>query len=224
MDLVAFADELRRQIVADMRRFRAAHPEETPYAYALLGGQSPSLGSVVATEEGLQRVAAKYVKLGWRYGNVVEPTPLTAELLAAWLRWANPDDGWYFWGLPDHEQVQAALAALIGAGGLGRGGAELEEFSTGVLASLQDMPEWREEMARGTVIVGFTHGEDPRDFLRTATRANPYPVVRRLWAETWKAEEVGRRIRSPYDRRGEPGPPADRPRDGGSPGSTAAPA
>ncbi len=44
------------------------------------------------------------------------------------------------------------------------------------------------------IVVGFTHGSDPRDFLRTATRANTYPVVRRLWAEWWQKDEVEPRI------------------------------
>jgi hypothetical protein len=196
MDRIAFADELRRQIVADLRRFREAHPDETPYGYGLLGGQpgEPYLASVVATEEGLQRVAAKYQKLGYRYRLFTEERPATVAELAAWLRWANPDDGWHYWGLPDHKRVQAALAALTDAGGLGPDGEEFEEFCTDVLGSLPTVPEWREQMAGGQVIVGFTYGSDPRDFLRTATRANPYPVVRRLWREQWKASELRPRL------------------------------
>ncbi|OWK45405.1 DUF4303 domain-containing protein [Fimbriiglobus ruber] len=194
MERAAFADELCRQIVADLRRFREAHPKETVYGYGLLGepGGEPYLASVVATEEGLQRVAAKYQKLGYRYKGFVEERAATAGELATWLRWANPDDGWYFWGLPDHKRVRAALTALVDAGGLG--GEEFEEFCTDVLASLQTVPEWREEMTRGLVVLGFTYGSDPRDFLRTATRANPYPVVRRLWREQWKASELRPRL------------------------------
>lgn len=196
MNRLAFAEELRLRIVADLLRFREKHRDETLYGYAIIGGQpgAPYLASAVATEEGLQRVAAKYQKRGYRYKGFVEDRPATVEELAAWLRWANPDDGWYYCGLPDHGRVQDALVALIDAGGLGDHGEEFEEFCTDVLASLHNVPEWREEMDRGLVIVGFTYGSDPRDFLRTATRANPYPVVRRLWQEQWKANELQPRL------------------------------
>jgi hypothetical protein len=199
MDRGAFADELHLQIVADLRRFRDAHPDETPYGYGLLGGQpgAPYLASVVATEEGLRRVAAKYVERGYRYKGFMEERPATARELAALLRWANPADGWYEWGLPDHKRIQQALVALIDSGGLGERGDEFEEFCMDVLGSLQTVPEWRAEMARGPVIVGFTYGSDRRDFLRTATRANPYSLVQRLWREEWKASELRPRLMAP---------------------------
>jgi hypothetical protein len=199
MDRVAFAAELCREVVADLRKFQETHPDETPYGYALIGGQpgSPYLGSAIATEEGLRRVAAKYVAAGYRYKGFREEKPATAGELAGWLRWANPDDGWYYWGLPDHKTVQRALVALIDAGGLGEDGDEFEEFCTEVLGSLQTVPEWREAMGRGLVVVGFTYGSDPRDFLRTATRVNPYPIVRRLWREQWAADELAPRLKAP---------------------------
>jgi hypothetical protein len=198
VDRASFADELRRDIVAGLRAFREEHADQTPYAYALLGGTAADyLGCAIATEEGLRRVAARYAGRGYRYVLLGSERPATCEELAAWLRWANPDDGWHIGGLPQHKRVQQELGALVKAHGLGEDGADFEEFCTDVLASLQDMPAWQEEMARGRVIVGFTYGSDPRDFLRTATRANPYPVVRRLWTETWKAGELRSRIKAP---------------------------
>jgi hypothetical protein len=200
MDRIAFGDALRRQVVADLRLFRAEHPGETVYAYGLLGGlAAPAVGSVVATEEGLQRVAAQYRQRGYRYRLFGEVRRAAVGELAVWLRWANPDDGWYFRGLPGWDRVQAGLVELVEQGGLGERGEEFEEFCTDVLASLRDAPSWQDEMARGPVIVGLTYGEDPRDFLRTATRANPYPLVKQLWAETWNAEELRSRIIPPAD-------------------------
>jgi hypothetical protein len=174
-------------------------PQDSYSWLTVLGGQSgaPYLASVVASEEGLQRVAAKYQTNGYRYKGFREERPATNVELAAWLRWANPDDGWYYWGLPDHKRIQEALVALIDAGWLGPGGEEFEEFCTDVLGSLQTVPEWQTEMAEGQVVVGFTYGSDPQDFLRTATRANPYPVVLRLWSETWRANELCPRLAGP---------------------------
>jgi hypothetical protein len=206
MNRAEFAEGLRSQIVAALRAFREEHRDETPYGFALLGGQSgePYLGTAIATEEGNRRVGARYQKLGYRHvllensPRLKEERSATVEELATWLRWANPDDGWHYGGLPDHKRIQEELCALIEAGGLGEKGEDFEEFCTEVLASLHGMPAWQEEMARGLVIVGFTYGEDPDDFLRTATRANPWSVVNRLWAERWRARELGGRIRSPY--------------------------
>jgi hypothetical protein len=198
VDRTTFAETLRRGIVAALRAFREQHPSETPYAFALLGGTGViAVGYAIATEEGLRRAADRYVQRGYRYVLFHSERPATREELATWLRWANPDDGWHIGDLPDYPGIQDELDALVRAGGLGERGRDFEEFCTDVLASLRDLPVWQEQTARGQVIVGFTYGEDPRDFLRTATRANPYPVVRRLWAETWRADELRSRIRPP---------------------------
>ena len=47
------------------------------------------------------------------------------------------------------------------------------------------------------VIVGLTYGDDPRVFLRTATRSNPYRTVLRLWDEHWQSEEMSRGTKAP---------------------------
>ena len=198
MDRSKFAAALRQGIVDGLREFCEQHSAETLYGYALLGQTSGDyLGCAFATEEGLRQVAARYAKLGYRYVLFKSERLASTEELATWLRWANPDDGWYFDELPEHDRVQTELHALVEAGELGDGGADLEEFCTDVLASLQNVPAWQEEMARAQVVVGFTYGQDPRDFLRTATRANPYSVVKRLWSEMWAVEEIGSRIKSP---------------------------
>jgi hypothetical protein len=79
---------------------------------------------------------------------------------------------------PEHFNVLPALAQLVEARAFGEGAEEFEQFCTDVLASLQKETAW--QPWSGCVVVGFTYGEDPRDFHRTATRANPYPLVRRL--------------------------------------------
>jgi hypothetical protein len=201
VDRVALTNELRVQIVADLRQFRETRPHETVYAYGLLGAPSgqPWLVSVIATEEMLQRTAIRYVEHRYRYRGSMEDRPATAEELATWLRWGNPDDGWYHWGLTDNEHVQRTLIAFSETGGLGENAELFEEFCTDVLTLLQTIAEWREGVIRCPVIVGFTYGSDPRDFLRTATRANPYPLVRQLWQEQARANELGRRLLPPDD-------------------------
>jgi hypothetical protein len=163
-----------------------------------VGGQgSDYLIYALATEEGLRRVAAEYDRLGYRYQGEDWEEFDNREKLALWLRWANPDDGWHFGDFPKRFRVQPQLEELVRSGGLGDNGKDFEEFCTEVLASLQGLPAWREQTAGGPVVVGFTYGEDPRDFLRTATRANPYPLVRRMWEEQRQADELNQRIKPP---------------------------
>jgi hypothetical protein len=42
--------------------------------------------------------------------------------------------------------------------------------------------------------VGVIAGNDPRDFLRTATRANSFGVVQQLRTEYWRGEELAQKI------------------------------
>ena len=191
-----FANLLRQAMFGAWSEFIHAQPADHPYAFSLIGGQCGNyLGYAVATEEGLRRVAAEYDRRGYRYQGWEWEEFDNFEKLSIWLRWANPDDGWQYGDFPEHFKVQPALAQLIEAGTLGEDAEEFEEFCTDVLASLRNESEW--QPWRGRVAVGFTYGADCRDFLRTATRANPYPLVRKVWSEHWHAEELSRRISAP---------------------------
>jgi hypothetical protein len=86
---------------------------------------------------------------------------------------------------------------LVGSGAFGEAAEELEEFCTEVLAALGADPEWQAQAAGRMIVFGVTEGEDPRDFLRTASRSNAYTVVRKLWREYQEGEEVSTRIPAP---------------------------
>jgi hypothetical protein len=116
------------------------------------------------------------------------------EQLRLWLRWANPDDGWAYGEFAERFEVRRALQQLLESGEIGEG---CEELFIEILSSLQDRLSRGEptgSISERPIVVGFTYGTDPRDFLLTAIRANPYPLVRRLWAEAWQAEEISPRI------------------------------
>ena len=245
-----FPEILRHAIIDACRRQRFARPAETPYAFALIGGQCANyLGYAVATEQGLKDVADRYHDRGWRYEGFKHERFDNREKLATFLRWANPDDGWRYDDFDDSFQIQPMLQQWASTSGAettdddlegsvhrpgtgsffprraldarhrpktavrqfagknvpvpfdGRERLHLEEFCTDVLASLQAFAEWQAEPSAAQLIIGFTWGEDPRDFLRTATRANPYPKVLELWSEQWQAGELARRITSPSDRK-----------------------
>jgi Domain of unknown function (DUF4303) len=196
VDRLAFATLLRQAILGAWAEFIHAQPTDHPYAFALIGGQCGNyLGYAVATEQGLRRIAAHYDGRGYRYQGCEWEDFDNREKLSIWLRWANPDDGWQYGDFPDHFNVLPALAQLVEADAFGEDAEELEEFCTDVVASLQKETAWQPWSRR--VAVGFTYGEDPREFLRTATRANPYPLVRKLWREHWEAEELSDQILAP---------------------------
>jgi hypothetical protein len=196
VDRLAFSTLLRQAILGAWDEFVLAQPADHPYAFTLIGGQVGNyLGYAVATEEGLLRVAADYETRGYRYQGWEWENFDNCEKLAVWLRWANPDDGWRYGDFPKNFEVQAALAQLVKTGAIGQDPEGFEEFCTDVLTSLQQERAW--QPWSGRVVVGFTYGEDPRDFLRTATRANPYPLVQKLWGEHWQGEELSRRIPAP---------------------------
>jgi hypothetical protein len=166
---------------------------DRPYALALVSGQCVEyLGYAIATEAGLRKVAAHYVARGYRYLGWEHERYDNQEKLATWLRWANPDDGWEYGDFPEVLGVKETLKRLVDSGTLTGDDADFEGFCTDMLASLLQVSKW--QPWANQVFVGFTYGSDPRDFLRTATRANPYPLVLKLWAEYWKGEDISPRI------------------------------
>lgn len=197
-----FATTLRAAIVDAMRAFRTATPTETPYALAVILGQCGNyLGHATASEEGLRRVAASYAASGYRYQREEWEQVDQLERLAAWLRWSNPDDGWRYGAFPDSSGVAAALAELVGEGEFGEDAERLEEFCTDTLAGLRYDSAWQNATGGFRVLVGVTTGGNPRDFLRTATRANSHDDARELWSEHFRDEELRRDILSPHRKR-----------------------
>jgi hypothetical protein len=196
-----FASVLRDAVVGALSEFRERVPNEVPYAFAIIQDECGEyLGYAIATEQGLQQVASKYDGKGYCYqGNDWEEFD-NLEQLTKWLRWANPDDGWHYGNFPERFQVSEQLASLVRCGTFGKDAKELEAFCTDVLGSLQFDRDWTELVAKHRVIVGVTEGEDPRDFLRTASRANGHEAVRQLWAEYRRGEELSGRILPPDSR------------------------
>ena len=195
MNRSQFAAHLRTAVIAALCEFRSAHPDDTPYGFALIPGQAASyLRYAIATEQGLRRVAADYyTQYGYRYEAFDWETADDREKLAVYLRWANPDDGWFDGDFPERFQIPEHLETLVKTGAIATESGDLEEFcSDEVLASLPTDPAWQ---IHNNVIVGVTYGEDPRDFLRTATRSNPYAQVSKLWREQFAAEGMAGRIK-----------------------------
>ncbi|WP_435011795.1 DUF4303 domain-containing protein (plasmid) [Tundrisphaera lichenicola] len=198
MDRPTFFSILRGATADALAEFRRHAPDETPYALAIIAGPCGAyLGYAVATEEKLHRVADEYYAAGYRCRGKAREKSDNLEQLATWLRWANPDDSWYFGDFADDLGIGDGLAHLVRGGEFGEDAEDLEPFCVEVLSALQEDPKWSATAAGLRVIVGVTSGEEPRDFLRTATRANEYDVVLKLWTEFGRGEELSSWISSP---------------------------
>jgi hypothetical protein len=198
MDRSGFADLLRDVVIGAWKEFRRQHPAELPYALALVVGRGGKyLGYAVATEERLKRLASRYHRMGYKYQAWDWERVNNRAKLADWLRWANPDDGWHCGDFPKRFAVQDVLHQLVESGTFGEDADQLEEFCIEVLSSLRADQRWVRLMGKCPIVVGVTYGEDPRDFLRTATVCNKYHVVRQLWSESWRGEELDHRISRP---------------------------
>jgi hypothetical protein len=193
MDRAQFAHKLGVAIVSAIQGFRAEYPAEVPYGLAIILGQCGDyLGYAVATEQALVQLAAKYDERGYRYEGFEWQAIDNRRELAIWLRWANPDDGWHYGDFPG---IANELNELVSSGQFGEQATQLEEFCTDVLASLQTNSNWQHIQRDTPLICGVTEGVDPRDFLRTASRCNPFTIVRKLWAEKHEADERDSRIK-----------------------------
>jgi hypothetical protein len=194
LNRLEFARVLQRAVVGAFIDFRKQVPDEVPYAFTLILGQAGNyLGYAVATEQGLRRVASRYAALGYRYQGWEWEEFDNIEQLSKWLHWGNPDDGWYYGDFPDRFEVSVALAALVESRAFGEEADQLEEFCTDVMGCLQTDAEWL-AVKIDRLVVGVTYGCDPRDFLRTATRANEFNAVSQLWQEFCLGEDLSSRI------------------------------
>lgn len=198
IELEAFARDLQKAIISSLRNFTKQHPDETPYAYALILGQVGNyLGCAIATEEGLRRIAIQYEEEGYRCKAHSWENVDTVEELQKWLRWEHPDNGWYYEDLPPECNIASALKVLLTSNGLGEEAERLEEFCTNVMSLLSQSSAWQQLQGKKQIIAGVYADDDPRDFLRTATRCNPFQIVKRLWQEVWESEELESKIIPP---------------------------
>lgn len=137
----AFAISLKRAIVKSFADFRSMIPRETPYALAIIIGQSAErLGIAIATEEGLIRVAEQYAARVYcdRGHRWLELDNL--ELLCSWLRWANPDDGWFSVEFGSAHEISDSLSVMVRGGEFAADPDGFEEFCIEALISLRADP------------------------------------------------------------------------------------
>jgi hypothetical protein len=165
-----------------MRQFRREHPGEDLYAFALV--PSPHHDGIIcafATEQGLDRVAGRYLASG---SGSREGDPL--PLLRQWLRWANPDDGWYFYGNGDDPFARLVPEYQ------GKGRPWTPPLCIEALQRLDAEGTFGAGADRERVVIGVTYGEDPEDFARFAKDSNPAAVWARMRQEMDRCWDLSR--------------------------------
>ncbi|MCM8540944.1 MAG: DUF4303 domain-containing protein [Lentisphaeraceae bacterium] len=139
-----------------INKFKQSFPSEKVYGFALVPS---SLGNYVvcaiATEERLTKTAE-----GYDY-------PFTLEKKKAWLKWANPDDGWYQDTFDDFKASSKLLETAIETG-------QLEEYDERVSSIMVNVLKvLKEEKVLESAIYSLTHAEDPQEFIYWAKQINP---------------------------------------------------
>jgi hypothetical protein len=127
---------------------------EKPYAFALIQGQQCGyLGYAIATHSALVNTVNSYLGKGYRYNGMLHLND--GEAIKSWLKWANPDDGWYYF---DFENQAAMNDFLLGFHG------DDDSLRSGCIAELKKVSL---EHPTASITLGVTYGEDPEDFRRS---------------------------------------------------------
>ena len=174
--------DLKNAILNELETFVKNHASDTVYGMAMVMGQLGNyLGLAFATENGLEKISTKY--LNHKTSNWQEQRLYTdIENLKTWLKWANPDDGWHYVDFSEKHCIDKYLEELtkeISAEEINK------EIEKNCIQALQN-----KEFEKFDIIFGITYGEDPDDFLRTATQINTLEKVKQLWRDTKAAREL----------------------------------
>ncbi|MBB3210761.1 uncharacterized protein (DUF2237 family) [Rhodopirellula rubra] len=152
--------------------------DETVYAVALVPSSvGYHVHCAIATEERLASCAESYKN------NLDSATKQT------WLRWANPDDGWF---QDTHKHFEAASALLSDAI---RGG-ELSEFDERIVEMLCEALSIvvASDAAMTDAVFSVTHGVEPQEFLYWASKINVDQKLERLQSEFAASQEAESQI------------------------------
>ena len=190
MDCSEFTPILRNAIIAAVKQYCDENPTETPYGLAIIPGQLCNyLMFAIATEERLLETAGSYEASGYKYNGTIEGKT-NLEILTAWLRWANPDDGWKFGEFPAESGIADNLNAVVEEEEFADDLDEFVAYCNEVLATLWDDPDWKSLQNKGEIVVGVTWGEDPNDYVWSAEECNPKHLVDKLQEEFNQCEKL----------------------------------
>lgn len=178
----AFTALLKQTILNEIAHFKKENANNSIYGLAIIMGQAGNyLGLAFATANGLEKIAAEYFRpdeTDWKrqrlYSNI--------ENLKQWLKWANPDDGWHYIYFTEKSRIDEYLEKMISE-------VHPHDIDTAIEKGCIEILRCM-EFQEMDIVFGITHGENPEDFLKTATMINTYEKVKQLWADTLRSNEL----------------------------------
>jgi Domain of unknown function (DUF4303) len=171
------SEQLLQATVAIIKQFKAEHPKEKQYSFSFVAPpEGTSVCCTFATEEGLTNIATEYVNNvpGISKDNSIETQRIS-------LRWLNPDEGWYYYYFGDI--FDGLWLQPFITGGLEEFDESTEDICVDTLKELDKMGLFGKGDDRNLIVIGFTYGYDPDDFLNFAKEVNPPIIYDRLCVE-----------------------------------------
>lgn len=188
--IVRLTAQLEIAVRAVFKRFSSEHFSDEMYAFALVAPpQGDYVFCAIATEQTLDHVAQQYAAAG--YMAISEDT---YTLLRQELRWSNPDDGWYRYSFPEDGAFLNELAQAFASRHIELFDGTMEAVCIAVLKQLDLQGVFGVNKAREAIVISFTYGEDPSDFVRFAEELNPPSVIKRLKIEIAKGNAASPKI------------------------------
>ncbi len=173
----ARSNYLLKVVIEAIKKFRAEHENECLYSFTLI---SPPEGSSVccsfATEEGLTNIATDYIN---NHPRIARNNTLEDQRVS--LRWLNPDEGWYYYFFDDN--FSEFWLKPFTTGELKLFDESTDSICIDVLRRLDEVNTFGSETQRSRIVLGFTYGSDPDDFINFAKEVNPPQVYSRLCDE-----------------------------------------
>lgn len=167
-------DAIVSAIECTLADFRTVNPTEDIYGVALVRS---AIGNhvhlAIATEQRLQACADNY------------SNNLELEDKRKWLRWANPDDGWFQDTFSQFETASSELTAAINSGDLEEYDDRTSEILCGAIQRVIESGAAGEGVA-----FGITHGEDPQEFVYWATYLNPESISQLVESQFAESQEL----------------------------------
>ena len=184
------APMLTDAIVSILRQFKTDHPSDTMYAFALVASaEGTHICCAIATEQTLDAVAQKYAKSGYQ-----AKSGDTIALLRQELRWANPDDGWYYYMFDNNAPILNELAKAFDSNAIEMFDGTTEATCIQALQQLDQDGAFGIGDTRERITVGFTDGEDPEVFVQTAAQLNPTTTFERTRKELTESYSVAEQL------------------------------
>lgn len=193
--VIELSAKLSTAVKSILENFYLEHPTDNMYAFALVApAEGTSISCSIATEQTLSDIAQWYALQGYE-----AKSGDTLTILRQLLRWANPDDGWYFYSFQEDEPILTELNKAFDSKIIKMFDGTTEVICIEALRQLDRDGAFGIGEIRQQITLGFTYGEDPEDFVKFAAQLNSPDTVWRTQRELKDSYDIGKNIKTPYN-------------------------